>query len=53
MDIKGYRYIPRSLFEAITFLCQALPKRAVPTFLELLFGSSVRLGSCRQPMFKK
>lgn len=39
MDIKGYRHIPRSLFEAITFLCQALPKRAVPTFLELLFGA--------------
>lgn len=39
MDHKGYRHIPRALFDAITFLAQALPKRSVPTFLELLFGS--------------
>ena len=39
MDHKGYRYIPRALFDAITFLAQALPKRSVPTFLELLFGT--------------
>lgn len=39
MDHKGYRYIPRALFDAITFLAQALPKRSVPTFLELLFGA--------------
>lgn len=39
MDHKGYRYIPRALFDAITFLCQSLPKRSVPTFLELLFGA--------------
>ena len=39
MDNKGYRHIPRALFDAITFLAQALPKRSVPTFLELLFGA--------------
>ena len=39
MDMKGYRHIPKALFEAITFLAQALPKRSVPTFLELLFGA--------------
>ena len=39
MDIKGYRHIPESLFQAITFICKSLPKRAVPTFLELLFGA--------------
>jgi DDE superfamily endonuclease len=39
MDYKGYRHIPRALFDAITFLAQALPKRSVPTFLELLFGA--------------
>lgn len=39
MDNKGYHHIPRALFDAITFLAQALPKRSVPTFLELLFGA--------------
>jgi hypothetical protein len=39
MDHKGYHHIPRALFDAITFLCQSLPKRSVPTFLELLFGA--------------
>ena len=39
MENKGYRYIPRALFDAITFLCQTLPKRSVPTFLELFFGA--------------
>ena len=39
MDIKGYGNIPQSLYDAITFLAQALPKRSVPTFLELLFGA--------------
>jgi len=39
MNHKGYRYIPKALFDAITFLCQAIPKRSVPTFLELLFGA--------------
>ena len=39
MDIKGYRHIPKALFDIITFLAQALPKRSVPTFLELLFGA--------------
>ncbi len=39
MDYKGYRHIPRALFDAITFLAGALPKRSVPTFLELLFGA--------------
>ncbi|MBU4151297.1 MAG: hypothetical protein KKD63_00300 [Proteobacteria bacterium] len=39
MDIKGYRHIPKALFDIITFLPQALPKRSVPTFLELLFGA--------------
>jgi hypothetical protein len=39
MDYKGYGHIPRALFDAITFLAQALPKRSVPTFLELLFGA--------------
>jgi len=39
MDIKGYHNIPQSLYDAITFLAQALPKRSVPTFLELLFGA--------------
>lgn len=41
METKGYRHIPQSLFDAITFLTQALPKRAVPTFLELLFGAMI------------
>lgn len=39
MDTKGYSRIPKALFDAITFLAQALPKRSVPTFLELLFGA--------------
>jgi hypothetical protein len=39
MDTKGYGHIPRALFDAITFLAQALPKRSVPTFLELLLGA--------------
>jgi hypothetical protein len=39
MDYKRYRHIPRALFDTITFLAQALPKRSVPTFLELLFGA--------------
>jgi len=39
MDTKGYGHIPKALFDAITFLAQALPKRSVPTFLELLFGA--------------
>jgi hypothetical protein len=39
MDYKGYRHIPGALFDAITFLAQAVPKRSVPTFLELLFGA--------------
>lgn len=39
MDNKGYRHIPNALFDAITFLAQALPKRSVPTWLELLFGA--------------
>lgn len=39
METKGYGNIPRTLFDAITFLAQALPKRSVPTFLELLFGA--------------
>jgi hypothetical protein len=39
MDTKGYGNIPQSLYNAITFLAQSLPKRSVPTFLELLFGA--------------
>ncbi len=39
MDIKGYRQIPRALFDAIKFLAEGLAKRSVPTFLELLFGA--------------
>lgn len=39
MDTKGYGHIPNALFDAITFLAQALPKRSVPTFLELLLGA--------------
>ncbi|MDD3295105.1 MAG: hypothetical protein PHG20_10520 [Geobacteraceae bacterium] len=39
MDYKGYRHISRALFDAITFLAGALPKRSVSTFLELLFGA--------------
>lgn len=39
MNYKGYRHIPRALFDAIKFLAQALPKRSVPTFLELFFGA--------------
>ena len=39
METKGYGNIPETLFEAITFLAQALPKRSVPTWLELLFGA--------------
>jgi hypothetical protein len=30
---------PKAVFDGITFLAQALPKRSVPTFLELLFGA--------------
>jgi hypothetical protein len=39
MDTKGYSHIPKALFDAITFLAQALPKRSVSTWLELLFGA--------------
>ena len=39
METKGYGNIPDTLFEAITFLAQALPKRSVPPWLELLFGA--------------
>jgi len=39
MDNQGYRTIPKALFESITFLAQVLPKRSVPTWLELLFGA--------------
>lgn len=39
MDTKGYGNIPNALYHAITFLIQVLPKRSVPTFLELLFGA--------------
>lgn len=39
MDTKGYANIPHALFDAITFLAQALPNRSVPTWLELLFGA--------------
>ncbi len=39
MDNQGYRTIPKALFESITFLAQALPKRSAPTWLELLFGA--------------
>ncbi len=39
METKGYGNIPDTLFEAITFLAQALPKRSVPSWLELLFGA--------------
>lgn len=33
------RHIPYALFDAITFLAKALPKRSIPTWLELLFGA--------------
>ena len=39
MNNKGYGNIPSALFESITFLAQALPKRSIPTWLELLFGA--------------
>lgn len=39
MDTKGYRHIPSAVFDAITFLAQVLPKRSIPTFLELLVGA--------------
>jgi len=39
MGNKGYRTIPRTLFENITFLARALPVRSVPTFIELLIGA--------------
>lgn len=39
MNSKGYGHIPSVLFDSITFLAQAVPKRSVPTFLELLFGA--------------
>ena len=39
METKGYGNIPDALFETITFLAQTLPKRSVPTWLELLFGA--------------
>ena len=39
MNTQGYRLIPEALYHWTTFLCQALPRRSVPTFLELLFGT--------------
>jgi hypothetical protein len=39
MDNQGYRTIPKALFQSITFLAQVLPKRSIPTWLELLFGA--------------
>jgi hypothetical protein len=39
MATKGYRHIPHTLFDAITFLVQVLPNHAVPTWFGLLFGA--------------
>jgi hypothetical protein len=39
MNTRGYRPIPDALYHWTTFLCQALPLRSIPTFLELLFGA--------------
>jgi hypothetical protein len=39
MTTQGYRSIPDALFCWTTYLCQALPPRSIPTFLELLFGA--------------
>jgi hypothetical protein len=39
MELQGIPKYPQTLFDAITFLAQALSKRSVPTFLELLFGA--------------
>ena len=39
MGNKEFRHVPQVFFDAITFLAQALPKRSIPTWLELLFGT--------------
>jgi len=39
MSTQGYRSIPAALFRWTTYLCEALPSRSIPTFLELLFGA--------------
>lgn len=39
MDKKRHQCIPQVIFDVITFLAEILPKRSVPTFLELLFGA--------------
>lgn len=35
MNTKGYANIPDALFEAITFLAHALPKRSAPMWLAI------------------
>jgi hypothetical protein len=39
MTTQGYRSISAALFRWTTYLCEALPTRSIPTFLELLFGA--------------
>ena len=46
MDDKGYGHIPNALFDAITFLAQALPKRSVPTWLERVDRALYRAKAC-------
>ncbi len=38
-DKSGYRHIPHTFSEFITFFTNALPLRSVPTFLALLIGA--------------
>lgn len=41
MENKGCSTIPRILFDIITFICEILPVRSVPTFIELLIGAMI------------
>ena len=41
MENRRCSTIPRILFEIITFLCEVLPIRSVPTFIELLVGAMI------------
>jgi DDE superfamily endonuclease len=39
MTTQGHRSVPAALYRWTTYLCEALPPRSIPTFLELLFGA--------------
>ncbi|MBM9518737.1 hypothetical protein JWG39_02750 [Desulforhopalus vacuolatus] len=41
MENRRCSTIPRILFDIITFLCEVLPIRSVPTFIELLIGAMI------------